>query len=411
MNYKAILFLFISFGLSCNKKEPLQSRDIIGLWKIELDIDQERTIPFFLEIIDQQGKMSCAIWNGNEKIEHKTVDICQDSLIVNSPYFNSTMYMRFNKNVVTGHWVDHSREAYKMPLHGKYNLSQRFKFKGLLEHKIDGKWAVKFSPDTEDAYDAIGLFSTDSNSMKGTFITETGDYRYLEGGFATNELKLSTFDGAHAFLFEAELSNDTLRGWFYSGKNWKEPFIAWRNDSATLINPYDMTELVDKSKPISFAFKDLDGNIVSLEDSVYQDKPVLVQIMGSWCPNCMDESAFLAKNAGYIKENDVEIIALSFERLDYESALKPLQKIKNNLGLNYLILYAGHANKKEATLAIPWLKEIKSYPTLLYVLPDKRVFKIHTGFYGPGTGNYFDIQSKEMLEDIKNLGDLSKAIR
>ena len=89
----------------------------------------------------------------------------------------------------------------------------------------------EFSPNTPEEYKAIGLFTTDQNSMKGTFITETGDYRFLEGGFALNELKLSTFDGAHAFLFEADLKNDTLYGEFFSGKHYSEKFIAWRNDS------------------------------------------------------------------------------------------------------------------------------------------------------------------------------------
>ena len=65
------------------------------------------------------------------------------------------------------------------------------------------------------------------------------------------------------------------------------------------------------------------------------------------------------------------------------------------------------ANKKEATKSIPWIEDIKSYPTLLFVLPNKKVFKIHTGFYGPGTKDYYRKQSSEMLDDIKQLSILS----
>ncbi|MFT5512595.1 MAG: thiol-disulfide isomerase/thioredoxin [Bacteroidia bacterium] len=406
------LWLVIVTCSACGGNTSFQNSNILGLWKMELAADDDSTsIPFFIEFIEIDSVLKAAIWNGEEQIIHESIQFKQDSLWIESPFFNSTLVIGFNKNVAGGYWVDYSRESYRMPLIGKYNLSQRFRFQGPLENTIDGKWQVTFSPNTEDAYSAIGLFETDDNSMKGTFITETGDYRFLEGGFATSQLKLSTFDGSHAFLFEADLLNDTLRGQFYSGKHWNEPFIAWRNKNPVLTDPYQMTTLVDQSKPISFAFKDMEGNLVTSEDSVYHEKPMLVQIIGSWCPNCMDELAFLVQNQTAIKELGIEIVGLSFERLEYNEATGPLKKLKKNLGIEYPILYGGKANKKDAAKEIPWIKDIKSYPTLLFVLPNKKVFKIHTGFYGPGTKEYYIQQSSELLDDMKQLSKLSNAIR
>ncbi len=376
---------------------------------MELNLTQEdKTIPFFLEIINENDLLKAAVWNGVERIVHDDIYLSGDSLFIESPYFNSTLYLKHDQNTLVGIWQDHSRTDYTIPVSGKYNLSERFRFNGPLTTDVDGKWEVTFSPNTDHQYKAIGLFETDDHSMKGTFLTETGDYRFLDGGYGGNELKLSTFDGSHAFLFEAEQINDTLRGWFWSGKHWKEQFIAWRNDSATLADPYSLTTLTNPEKPIEIAFKNLEGKIVTLEDEQFKGKPVLLQIMGSWCPNCMDETAFLAAQQDWLSENGVEILALSFERLPYEEAIQPLQKLKTNLDVNYPILYAGKASKKEALKAVPWLTEIISYPTLIYVLPNRTVYRIHTGFFGPGTDRYFEKQSSDMFNDIKTLIEMSK---
>lgn len=68
---------------------------------------------------------------------------------------------------------------------------------------------------------AKGVFKQYDNIVTGTFRTTTGDYRYLEGVLNGNQLKLSTFDGAHAFLFTAEVSDSVMHGMFYSGNHWK----------------------------------------------------------------------------------------------------------------------------------------------------------------------------------------------
>ena len=400
-----VLTILIGCGQQ-NESKPLDP--IVGLWKVQLNLaEEQKSIPFFLEIIQKGKFLEAAVWNGDERLVHEEVYRRNDTVIIPSPYFNSELRLVQVENELHGEWEDFSRGGYTIPLSGKYNLSQRFKFNGPLIPAIDGKWEVRFSPDSEDEYKAIGLFDTDENSMKGTFITETGDYRFLEGGFGGDQLKLSTFDGSHAFLFEADYTSDTLRGWFWSGKHWKEPFIAWRNDSINLTDPYTMTALINPDQPISISFPNLDGETITLEDSAYTGKPLLLQIMGSWCPNCMDEAAFLAEHQTTIDSLGIKVIGLSFERLGFEDAREPLRKLKRSLNLMYPILYAGKAKKADAAKALPWLDGIKSYPTLIYVLPNRKVFRIHTGFYGPGTGIYYRQQSVEMFDDIHKLAELS----
>jgi thiol-disulfide isomerase/thioredoxin len=52
---------------------------------------------------------------------------------------------------------------------------------------------------------------------------------------------------------------------------------------------------------LHFTFKDLEGKAVSINDDKFKNKVVVIQLMGSWCPNCMDETAFLSDYYNKIK--------------------------------------------------------------------------------------------------------------
>ncbi|MEZ5286715.1 MAG: TlpA disulfide reductase family protein [Vicinamibacterales bacterium] len=45
----------------------------------------------------------------------------------------------------------------------------------------------------------------------------------------------------------------------------------------------------------------------------FRGKVVLVNISGSWCPNCHDEAPFLAALHRRFKDRGFEIVTLSFE--------------------------------------------------------------------------------------------------
>jgi len=140
---------------------------------------------------------------------------------------------------------------------------------------------------------------------------------------------------------------------------------------------------------IDFSFKGIDDQLVSLSDEKFQDKVVIVNIMGPWCPNCKDETVYLSNLYKEKKEEGLEIVALSFDRTDdVEVAKKNIKKIKSHFGADYDFLLAGTADKKEAAKALPMLNHIMSYPTSIFLDKKGNIRKIRTGFYGPGTGAY-----------------------
>ena len=233
----------------------------------------------------------------------------------------------------------------------------------------------------------------EGQQVQGTFLTETGDYRFLEGVVDGSTLKLSCFDGEHAFLFIADLSGgDSLSGTFWSGNHWEEPWWAVTDPEAELRDPTELTYLRKGFENFSFSFPDLNGDPVSLNDERYQGKVVIVQIMGSWCPNCLDETKLYKKWYDRYQEQGLEIIGLAFERSQGDMALarQNVQRLKDKLGLEYKILIAAADHDKDAAdKALPMLNHVLSYPTSIFIDREGQVRKIHTGFNGPGTGVYY----------------------
>jgi len=134
--------------------------------------------------------------------------------------------------------------------------------------------------------------------------------------------------------------------------------------------------------------------MVSLEDERFKNKVVLVQIMGSWCPNCLDESKFYA------------VIALAFEYAKTkEKAFNSIKRLTNRIGLTYPVLLAqyGTSDKEEAQKKLPMLNHVLSYPTTIFIDKKGAVRKIHTGFNGPATGEKYEVFKKEFDAFVKGL--------
>ncbi|MCB1037309.1 MAG: TlpA family protein disulfide reductase, partial [Acidobacteria bacterium] len=159
--------------------------------------------------------------------------------------------------------------------------------------EVSGIWAVEFQ-DESGSEAARGEFRQSGEKVEGTFLTPTGDYRFLEGSYQDGLLRLSTFDGAHAFLFQARaIEGGNLAGDFWSRDSYHATFTARRVESeaeAPLPDAWSLAGLTNDEGRFSFEFPDLEGRPVSLSDERFQGKVVLVNIFGSWCPNCNDEA-------------------------------------------------------------------------------------------------------------------------
>ena len=369
-----------------------------GLYRavLLLDVEHNLELPFTFNFKYLHKKPTITIHNADENILVDEIVTKGDSFNFKMPVFDTEFKCKIIKNGLEGVWINHYRKEKNQIKFSATPLEQhRFPIPKAPETpSFEGKWEVTFSPGTTHTYKAIGLFHhvEQTQIVHGTFLTETGDYRYLEGVQSNNKLYLSCFDGSHAFLFIAQFDSlHQLQGKFYSGSHWQENWTGKKNDLFELKKAETITSILDAQKTPQFSFKNLDDKNISLQDAQFQNKPVLIQIMGSWCPNCMDESAMLSPFYNQYKDQGLEIIALAFEKTtDVEIAKKQLKRLQNRFDINYNILITGLSGKTNASEIFPMLSDISAFPTLIYLNKQHQIVKIHTGFSGPATGKAYD---------------------
>ncbi len=372
-----------------------------------------RELPFIINVVYiNQDSFNLEIINGEEKIMVSDIvyaldrSTAKDTLTINFPAYDTYIKAIYEENFIEGAWYVNYKENYSIPFIAYQGKDQRFKVEPV-DAAVDltGEWEVTFDHDKgENSYSAIGVFEQEGDKLTGTFKTETGDYRFLEGIVAGKKFYLSVFDGAHAFLFEGkETLADELTGIFYSGKHYQSNWIAKRAIETTkLTSPYDLSKSTTQ-QAIAFSFPNTKGEITSLEDDQYQGKPKLVNVMGTWCPNCRDEVNFLKENYNAIQDKGIEILSLSFERYREEhKSLSAIKRYKQSMEVPWEMLYAGYFNKAEANEILPFVDKVISYPTLFFIDAENRIKKIHTGFNGPATEEYSDFKN-EFFEIINTI--------
>lgn len=380
--------------ISPNKKgEPLPE-------KVNLKFEEatEGELPFLFEVkYKNDTAFTIDIINGEERIGVAAEDIVigrnketgSDTILINFPVFGSFIRAIYRERVMEGEWVVPAKSS-SIPFIAHYGMSHRFTTLAKTPTAdLSGKWECTFDLNSEKPYKAVGEFKQNGNILMGTFRTETGDYRFLDGEVQADKFYLSCFDAAHAFLFEGKIKPDgTLNGLFRSGKSGQEVWEGKRNDAFDLRKAESLTTVKSADKSIDFTFPNAEGKSVSLKD--YEGKVKIIQIMGTWCPNCRDESNFLVD---YLSKNPTDklgIVGLAFER-NADIATTQVTTYKKRMNIPYQILIAGTSTKKdEAAKALPWINDVIAFPTMVIVDKKNKVRLIHTGFDGPATSKYAD---------------------
>jgi thiol-disulfide isomerase/thioredoxin len=373
-----------------------------------LDANASILLPFNFEIKYKNKKPLFIIRNADERIVADEISIKNDSVLIKMPAFDTEFKCKMIGNNLEGNWINNYRTSKNViPFRATFGDNYRFEKTGNLADPVfEGKWEVTFSPGTKDSSKAIGIFKhvEQTDLLTGTFLTETGDYRYLEGIGTGKELRLSAFDGSHAFLFHAELKDGRLEGNFYSGSHWKETWIGVRNEKFSLKDAEEITFVKNPDLPISFTFNNLSGEPVSLGDKKFERKPVILQLMGSWCPNCLDESAYLAGLHDRYNPEGLEIVALAFEKTtDPVKARQQVMRLRDRLGIKYEILLPLKTGKEKAGEVLPSLNEVSAFPTTIFLNKQHQIVKVHTGFSGPATGQEYIIFKERTENLIKSL--------
>lgn len=380
-----------------------QTRPQPDTYRATLSI-QGQTLPFGLDLQPVSGGYEAFVLNGKERLRMDSPQLLGDTLRIPMSLFEGELVGKISGNTLTGYY-QRKRATGVVRAPFRAEKGQPWRFTPTVSEpawSAAGKFATTFRSRDGQESKAVGVFEQEKNKVTGTFLTSTGDYRYLDGNIIGDSLFLSAYDGIHVYLFKAKKTTTGFAGDFFAGVSSRSTFTCVRDETAALPDEKSLTFLKPGADRFTFAFPDAaTGKPLSLEDPRFKGKVTVIQILGSWCPNCMDETNFMVPWYQKNKQRGVEVVGLAYERSPkFEEAAPKVQRMKQRFNIPYPVLVAGVADQS-ASATLPQLNKIMGYPTTIFVDKKGTVREIHTGFSGPGTGAYYD----KFVDDFNRLMD------
>ncbi|MGI9308323.1 MAG: TlpA disulfide reductase family protein, partial [Gammaproteobacteria bacterium] len=304
-------------------------------------------------------------------------------------------------------YLRRSDQIHRLPFSASHGDTYRFFAKPPASWAaLNGTWETTLEfANPERTVRAIATFQQQDADIRGTVRTRSGDYRFLTGIVRDRDLFLSTFDGQGSQLWLATLGEDgVLRGSFDTLTSGQSKWSARRNPDARLEDPATLTWLLPGYERLQFSFPDLDGTKVSLADSQFENKVVLVVIAGSWCPSCHEEVQFMAPLYDEFRDQGLEVVYLMFEySAVFDEVKEQILAYQKRYDIQHPILFAGDAAKDTRNRALPMLSPIVAFPTTIFIDRSGKVRKIHTAFPGAATGTAhteYKIETRAYVEKL-----------
>ncbi len=382
-----------------------------GTWRAVLQ-SPGGELPFSIVIEEQDTRAPrAAIINGAETLPFTVVERTGPRLLLGFEHYDSYLEGTVDDNCssVRGEWSRRAPDDRRTTMAFTATKGEHRRFLPRTRSAVEpganfaGSWNVTFTDD-EGTSPAQAIFRQDGAIVQGTFLTPVGDYRYIAGSVMGDTLRLSVFDGAHAFLFHLRMGGDgRLSGDFWSRDVYHATFTAARGP-AQLGDPYHLTQLTNDRQSFTFDFPDVNGVRVTQADPRFENKALIVHIFGTWCPNCNDSAELLVSLYRQYRNRGLAIVGLANEfSTTFEGRAEMVRAFSRRYGIDWPMLIVGPADKAATSAALTDIDEITSYPTTLFIDRQGKVVKIHTGFTGPATGAHYDTLKAEYHAIIEQL--------
>ena len=363
---------------------------------------EDKSIPCRIDVLNESR---WEIVNGAERIP---IDIKweKDSTFTSSlPLFNTYFKGKKEKGIVTGEWVDPTRTGdYRIPFQIVNNKIREFDTK--VHVPVHLKYKIVFEDDSVPAILNLEVVKEEFVTY-GTVLTETGDYRYLQGEpLENNQFYLSAFDGTHLFYLAGQLVDTKIEGVFMSGKHYIAKFTGEADSNFELRKADELTWMKNPKETLSLKLNADAKTERSFGEKDWKGKVTLVQIMGTWCPNCTDESRFVKSMYEKYHAQGLQVVPVSFERgSDKQVAFTRINSQAKQMALPYPVYLGSGADspQKAAAIVFAQLNHVMSFPTLILIGKDGKVNKVWTGFYGPGTGVHYAEHTAEIEDAVLRL--------
>jgi peroxiredoxin len=377
------IFVLALLAAPCAAQEPKLET---GRWRAWLSFDGWE-VPFELDVQPAaEGAGARAVrrvWivNGPERISISRVEWRGGDLVLGLDHYSGEVVARPGAD---GRSLEgqYTRGQRVLPFHARLGGTR---FAPLTEGEgtsdpaaVVGRWALD-DDGREKTWIATFALQPDGSILGNTARVE-GDLRYLAGTFERGRLRLSTWDGAHSVLYDGRLEADgTLRGERRFGGGTSH-WVARRDEHAALPDPWTLTPWRDGTDLAAIKVQDLAADHEVTLASAIAGAPCVVYLLGTWCPNCSDETDYLVDLHARFAARGLEVVGLTYERsADPLRASALVREYVRRHAVPYPVLWGGVAS----ATCFPGIAKIVAFPTTIVFDRGGRVRAVCTGFRGP----------------------------
>jgi len=393
------------FSLSCapaqdSAESSLAESSLTGAWRAQVDL-AGGPLQFRVDL-SEDGGLSGQLCNGEACEPFSNVErIPGDSLLLEMGDYDAVIRVLPSADSLVGFYRNvGSRGPRTIPFRasrGTWPVAPP-------TESLTGQWDATFNPETSPSPRVLHFRRTE-HGLEGTIVANSGDSGAFWGGMEGDEFVMSHFDGSFIYMLTGAVEGDTLRGIFHAGLTSQRPFVAVRSTGEPhLIPPTELTR-ADTTGAFEFAFPDLAGNLVTNEDERFQDKVVIVEIFGTWCPTCHYGAPTMVEIYRRFKDRGLEMVRLAYEVTGDPAVDGPLvRRYQEKFGIEYPLLLAGVNDSDSPRETQPQLDGPIAYPTTIFLDTTGKVRRIHSGFYGSAVGqDVTDALAEELIAFAEEL--------
>lgn len=377
------------------------AQSLAGLWDATVNVEGTQ-IPFRFGLSGSGSDVKGWFFNGDEREISTSGTFENGSLVLNFDSYAGILQATVKDGVLDGQY---SQRGKSQAIHATRALPRASV--SAKAPDIGGLWFLQDVKSTKKGEKAWRLIvRQNGNDVSAAILRVDGDTGTLTGSYRDGKFVLSHFSGARpALLFITPRPDGTLAAEL-AGTN-KGIMTALRPTESRvkgLPEPTDAdkhTGVKDPSQPLAFSFPDLNGKLVSNADPRFRNKVLLINITGSWCPNCHDEAPFLAEMYRKYRDQGLEIVALSFEEPEQLTNPTRLRAFIQKHGIQYTVLLGGETKSaaEKLTNALDW----DAWPTTFFVGRDGLVKHVHAGFPSPGSGELYRQAKQSFITKVEGL--------
>lgn len=397
-NFRRLSVLAFLTFTGCQQPVPQHA-----MWSGTVQLADGKDLAFRMDLDLAQPKPAGYFLVGNEKTPIPEISRNGDSLNFQFSEYGAEMRTVWDGHQLRGTYVRYRSEGTRsFPVHASPEAAGLADAVPADAVAPIGTYQVHFQDDNGSGRVTVARVWTEGTRIYGTFIAPDGDYGLLDGKPTAKGIQFGRFTGWQAFLIEFESEGSQWSGTFYAASNDKpRPFtLGPLTEAALEASPTAVTSMKHPQDTFTFSCSSLSGETVRNTEDRFRGKALVVDIMGTWCHNCLDEAPVLQRLQDKFRNDGLEVVGLSFEVTDdAEIGRRNLSLYRDRFGLTYTLLFCGSVDDaNQETRLKTQLENFFAFPTTLFIDKTGKVRTIHAGFRGPGTGQQYQSQVQELEE-------------